>query len=164
MPSAADEIEQLRAELRRHEHLYYVLDSPQISDAEYDALMRRLMELEAAHPKLARPDSPTQRVGGAPREGFQQVTHSAPMLSLDNALNVEELRAFDERVRGLLGDALYAYVAELKLDEFRGQCPAVGEDVYGVLGVRNSVAALSSYGSGGRVRVEEQLARWRERL
>ncbi|MEP7363281.1 MAG: NAD-dependent DNA ligase LigA [Acidobacteriota bacterium] len=116
MPSAAEEIEQLRAGLRRHEHFYYVLDSPQVSDAEYDALMRQLMALESAHPDLVRPDSPTQRVGGAPREGFQQVTHSAAMLSLDNALNEDELRAFDERVRGLLGDAPYVYVAELKLD------------------------------------------------
>lgn len=116
MPSAAEEIEQLRAELRRHEHLYYVLDSPQITDAEYDALMRRLSALEETHPELVRPDSPSQRVGGAPREGFQQVAHSSAMLSLDNALNEDELRAFDERVRGLLGDAAYTYVAELKLD------------------------------------------------
>ena len=116
MPSAAKEIEQLRAELRRHEHSYYVLDNPQVTDAEYDTLMRRLSELEKAHPELVRADSPTQRVGGAPRAGFQQVTHSAAMLSLDNALNEEELRAFDERVRGLLGAAAYAYVAELKLD------------------------------------------------
>ena len=116
MPSAAEEIEQLRAEIRRHERFYYVLDSPRITDAEYDALMRRLSGLELAHPELMRPDSPTQRVGGSPREGFQQVAHSAAMLSLDNALNEDELRAFDERVRGLLGDAPYAYVAELKLD------------------------------------------------
>ncbi|HZO57340.1 MAG TPA: NAD-dependent DNA ligase LigA, partial [Bryobacteraceae bacterium] len=116
MPSAAKEIEQLRAELRRHEHSYYVLDNPQVTDAEYDTLMRRLSELEKAHPELVRADSPTQRVGGAPRAGFQQVAHSAAMLSLDNALNEEELRAFDERVRGLLGAAAYAYVAELKLD------------------------------------------------
>ena len=84
---SAREIEQLRRDLRRHEHLYYVLDKPEISDAEYDALMRRLHELEREHPDLATPDSPTQRVGGAPREGFAQAAHSSPMLSLDNALN-----------------------------------------------------------------------------
>jgi len=116
MKDMAREAEKLRAELRRHEHLYYVLDRPEISDAEYDGLMRRLRELEEAHPELATPDSPTQRVGGKPREGFVKVRHSAPMLSLDNALNEGELRDFDRRVRELLAGAAYAYVAELKLD------------------------------------------------
>jgi DNA ligase (NAD+) len=110
------EIEELRAELRRHEHLYYVLDQPAISDAEYDALMGRLRALEERHPELIRADSPTQRVGGKPREGFVKVRHSAPMLSLDNALNEAELRDFDRRVRELLGGAPFHYVAELKLD------------------------------------------------
>ncbi len=110
------EAETLRGQLRRHEHLYYVLDQPEISDAEYDALMRRLRELEEAHPELASADSPTGRVGGKPREGFVKVRHSAPMLSLDNALNEGELRDFDRRVRELLEGAKYAYVAELKLD------------------------------------------------
>jgi DNA ligase (NAD+) len=109
-------IENLREKLRRHEHLYYVLDRPEVSDAEYDALMRELRALEEAHPEFASPDSPTQRVGGKPREGFLKVRHSAPMLSLDNALNEEELRAFDRRVQELLGGAPYKYVAELKLD------------------------------------------------
>src|SRR5262245_18782482 len=95
-------IEKLREELRRHEHLYYVLDQPEISDAEYDALMRELQELEAKHPEFASPDSPTQRVGGKPREGFVKVNHSSPMLSLDNALNEGELRDFDRRVGELL--------------------------------------------------------------
>ena len=112
----AKEIEELRAELRRHEHLYYVLDQPAISDAEYDALMGRLRALEERHPELIRADSPTQRVGGKPREGFVKVRHSAPMLSLDNALNEAELRDFDRRVRELLGGAPFHYVAELKLD------------------------------------------------
>ncbi|HLJ18214.1 MAG TPA: NAD-dependent DNA ligase LigA [Bryobacteraceae bacterium] len=110
------EIERLRAQLRRHEHLYYVLDQPEISDAEYDALMRQLRELEEQHPELITPDSPTQRVGGKPREGFVKVRHSSPMLSLDNALNEAELRDFDRRVRELLGNADYQYAAELKMD------------------------------------------------
>jgi DNA ligase (NAD+) len=116
MADARSRIEKLRAELRRHEHLYYVLDQPEISDAEFDRLMRELAELEAAHPEFASPDSPTQRVGGKPREGFVKVRHSMPMLSLDNALNEAELLAFDRRVRDLLGGEPYAYVAELKLD------------------------------------------------
>ena len=109
-------IEDLREKLRRHEHLYYVLDQPEITDAEYDELMRDLRSLEEAHPDFAAIDSPTQRVGGKPREGFVKVPHSAPMLSLDNALNQDELRAFDRRVQELLGGAPYQYVAELKLD------------------------------------------------
>ena len=109
-------IEQLREELRRHEHLYYVLDAPEITDAEYDAMMRELKELESAHPELASPDSPTLRVGGKPREGFVKVAHSGAMLSLDNALDEIELRDFDRRVHDLLGDEPYTYVAELKLD------------------------------------------------
>ena len=110
------EIDKLRQELRRHEHLYYVLDQPEISDAEYDALMHRLQALEAQRPDLITPDSPTQRVGGKPREGFVKVRHSSAMLSLDNALNEGELRDFDRRVRELLGGASCRYVAELKLD------------------------------------------------
>lgn len=108
--------EHLREELRRHEHLYYVLDAPEITDAEYDAMMRELQALEAAHPELAVPDSPTQRVGGKPREGFVKVRHSSPMLSLDNALNEAELIDFDRRVRDLLGDQPYRYAVELKMD------------------------------------------------
>lgn len=114
--TAHEQIHDLREQLRHHEHLYYVLDQPEISDAEYDAMMRRLRDLEAAHPDLATPDSPTQRVGGQPREGFVKVAHSAPMLSLDNALNEGELRDFDRRVRELLGGEPYRYVAELKMD------------------------------------------------
>ena len=110
------QIDNLRTQLRRHEHLYYVLDQPEISDAEYDALMRELQVLEAAHPDLITPDSPTQRVGGKPREGFVKVRHSSPMLSLENALNEGELRDFDRRVRELLSGAEFAYTAELKLD------------------------------------------------
>jgi DNA ligase (NAD+) len=110
------EIENLREKLHHHEYLYYVLDRPEISDAEYDRMMRRLQELESAHPELVTPDSPTQRVGGKAREGFVKVRHSSPMLSLDNALNEDEMRAFDQRVRELLKGEPYEYVGELKLD------------------------------------------------
>ncbi len=106
----------MRDQLRHHEYLYYVLDQPEISDAEYDEMMRELKQLEDAHPELITPDSPTRRVGGKPREGFVKVAHSTPMLSLDNALNEGELREFDRRVRSLLGDEKFSYVAELKLD------------------------------------------------
>jgi DNA ligase (NAD+) len=109
-------IEDLRETLRHHERLYYVLDQPQIGDAEYDALMRELKDLESQHPDLLTPDSPTQRVGGKPREGFIKVAHSSPMLSLDNALDEGELRDFDRRVRELLRGADFRYVTELKLD------------------------------------------------
>jgi DNA ligase (NAD+) len=109
-------IEHLREQLRHHEHLYYVLDAPEITDAEYDALMRQLQALEQEHPELITPDSPTQRVMGKPREGFVKVAHSSPMLSLDNALGEAELREFDKRVRALLPDEKFSYVAELKMD------------------------------------------------
>ncbi|MGA2598670.1 MAG: NAD-dependent DNA ligase LigA [Bryobacteraceae bacterium] len=114
--SAAQEAEKLRQEIQRHEHLYYVLDAPAITDAEYDALVRRLSAIEAEHPDLVTSDSPTQRVGGKAREGFVKVAHSSPMLSLDNALNETELHEFDRRVRDLLSGAPYEYVAELKMD------------------------------------------------
>ena len=111
------DIARLRHELRRHEHLYYVLDRPEITDAEYDTLVRELQDLEREHPSLITPDSPTQRVGGKPREGFNKVPHSTAMLSLDNALNEGELRDFDRRVRELLGPgAAFQYATELKLD------------------------------------------------
>jgi len=101
--SPSERVEQLRNEIRRHEELYYVHAAPEIGDAEFDALMNELKALEAEHPELRTPDSPTQRVGGRPAEGFAQVEHLQPMLSLDNAYNEEDLRAFDERVRKGLG-------------------------------------------------------------
>src|SRR4051794_7080652 len=116
MTNPGQEAEKLREELRLHEHQYYVLDDPRISDADYDALMRKLQSLEQQHPELLVPDSPTQRVGGKPREGFIKARHSSPKLSLDNALNEGELRDFDRRVRDLLKGAPFRYVAELKLD------------------------------------------------
>jgi DNA ligase (NAD+) len=114
--SVSQKIEKLREELRRHEYLYHVLDAPEISDAEFDAMMRELKRLEQQHPELVTPDSPTQRVGGKPREGFVRARHSSPMLSLDNAMGEGELREFDRRVRGLLKGEKFRYVAELKLD------------------------------------------------
>ena len=116
MSSIIQKISVLREKLRRHEHLYYVLDAPEITDAGYDALMRELKALEDAHPALTTDDSPTQRVGGKPREGFVKVKHSSPMLSLDNALNEGELRDFDRRIRELLKADDFSYTAELKLD------------------------------------------------
>jgi len=115
-PNPAKRAEELRTELRRHEHLYYVLDSPEITDAEYDALMNELKHLEAAHPDLLTPDSPTQRVGGKPADGFQKVRHSRAMLSLDNTYNAEELADWDRRVHDLAGNLPVEYTAELKLD------------------------------------------------
>jgi len=114
--NVAQRIEELREEIRRHEYLYYVLDAPEISDAAFDALMQELKQLETAHPELVTPDSPTQRVGGKPAEGFAKAAHSRPMLSLDNAYSAGELADWDRRVRELAGDLPVAYVAELKLD------------------------------------------------
>ncbi|MFZ2085063.1 MAG: NAD-dependent DNA ligase LigA [Candidatus Sulfotelmatobacter sp.] len=112
----AKKIEARREKIRRHEYLYYVVDRPEISDAEFDELMRELKGLEAAHPDLITADSPTQRVGGKPREGFVKVPHSSPMLSLDNTYNEEELRDWERRVHELSGRQDVDYVCELKLD------------------------------------------------
>jgi len=114
---ARQRIDFLVEELSRHNRLYYTLDRPEISDAQYDLLLRELAELEGAHPELRRPDSPTQRVGAPPAEGFVEFRHAVPMLSLDNAMDEAELRAFDERVRRLLGaESPVEYLAEPKLD------------------------------------------------
>src|SRR5262245_65898261 len=111
-------IEELRKAIRHHEEHYYVLNDPEISDDEFDRLLHELEALEAQHPDLVTPDSPTQRVAGRPTESFPTVTHLAPMLSLDNAYNEAELRAFDERLRraGGLGASPVEYVTELKID------------------------------------------------
>jgi len=114
--AAKHEIEELRDKLRHHEYLYYVLDQPEISDAAYDRLMKRLEELESAHPQLTTPDSPSVRVGGTPREGFQTVQHARPMLSLDNAFSYDQLRDFDRRVRQGSGREEIEYIAEHKFD------------------------------------------------
>src|SRR6266851_5426696 len=110
------EMEALREKIRYHEHLYYVLDDPEIGDTEFDMLIEQLQQLEAEHPTLITPDSPTQRVGGKPREGFVKVRHSSPMLSLDNTYNEQELRSWERRVHELTGRKDVDYVCELKLD------------------------------------------------
>ena len=122
----------LRADIRRHEHAYYVLDAPEIADAEFDALLKELQALEAAHPELITPDSPTQRVGGAILEGLPTARHRVPMLSLDNAYDEADARAFDERLRRALGagDEALPYVAELKID---GLSMALTYDAAGAL-------------------------------
>jgi DNA ligase (NAD+) len=111
------QLQELRDELRHHEYLYYVEDSPELTDAQYDALMNKLKKLEAEHPDLVTPDSPSQRVGGKPKDGFVKMPHSRPMLSLDNAYNEEELRAWNQRLRDALPSTeTVRYVCELKLD------------------------------------------------
>ena len=114
--SVAKEAEELREKIRHHEYLYYVLDDPKISDAAFDRLMEHLKKIEAEHPDVVTPDSPTQRVGGAPREGLQPVRHKTPMVSLDNAFSFEALADFDRRARELTGREKITYVAEHKFD------------------------------------------------
>jgi DNA ligase (NAD+) len=109
-------VESLRDKIRFHEHRYYVLDDPEISDFEFDKLLEQLKKYESEFPELVTPDSPTQRVGGAPREGFLKVKHSSPMLSLDNTYNEEELRNWERRVHELSGRKDVEYLCELKLD------------------------------------------------
>jgi len=110
------EAEELREKIRRHEYLYYVEDDPEITDAAFDRLMNRLKEIEAAHPELTMPDSPTVRVGGTPREGFTTVRHARPMLSLDNAFSYDALKDWDRRVREGSGREDIEYIAEHKFD------------------------------------------------
>ncbi len=114
--SPKDEVEQLKSEIRHHDRNYYVENRPEISDREYDRLMERLKALEQAYPELRTPDSPTQRVGGAPLEGFKPVRHGKQMLSMDNTYSPEELKAFDERVRRYLDRTKIEYLVELKVD------------------------------------------------
>ncbi len=109
-------IDALRDKIRHHEYLYYVQDDPQLSDAQFDALMNELKRVEAEHPELITPNSPTQRVGGRPREGVAKAKHSLPMLSLDNAYSEEELKDWERRVHELSGERLLRYVCELKMD------------------------------------------------
>src|SRR5438132_8017968 len=117
---AMSSVKQRAAALRRlinhHNHLYYTEAKPEISDREFDKLLEELKKIEAEHPELVTPDSPTQRVGGQPIEGFQSVKHRQPMLSIDNTYNEAELREFDRRVRKLLPGQEVVYVVELKID------------------------------------------------
>jgi DNA ligase (NAD+) len=114
--SAKTRIVKLRQELHHHDYLYYVLDKPKISDAAYDKIFNELKKLESAHPELVTADSPTQRVGGEPLKVFKTVTHKASLLSLDNAMNIAELEAFDKRVREGLNKDKIEYVVEHKMD------------------------------------------------
>ena len=106
----------LRAEIRQHDYRYYVLNAPSVSDREYDRLLQTLRELEAAHPESITPDSPTQRIGDQPVEGFASVPHAVPMLSMDNTYSYDDLRAFDQRTCEALGVRGVEYVVELKYD------------------------------------------------
>src|SRR3954451_6011623 len=114
--SAKQRIEKIRAELNRHNHLYYVQAKPEISDREFDRLMQELIELENANPQLKSPDSPSQRVGGDVQAQLKPVKHAVPMMSIDNTYSEDEVRAFDERVRKALDGASPAYVLEPKID------------------------------------------------
>ena len=136
--SPAQRVEELRTELRRHEHLYYVLDAPVIADAAYDALMNELKRIEAAHPGLLPPAYPTQRVGGKPAEGFKKAPHSRPMLSLDNAYSEEDLADWNRRVCELAGLPEIGYVAEYKFDGLSVALryePASGGDALLAMGI-----------------------------
>lgn len=108
--------EELRSLLHHHNYCYYILDRPEISDAEYDRLLNELKELEAAHPELITPDSPTQRVGGAVAESFPSVRHRVPMLSLDNVFTPDGIREFEARLRRALLGETFTYVCEVKVD------------------------------------------------
>ncbi len=114
--SSAAEIEKLRREIRRHDRLYYVLAAPEISDLEYDRLMDRLKKLEAAHPELVTPDSPTQRIGDQPISSLTQVVHRVPMLSIDNTYSIEELREYGQRAARIVPGEPIEWVVELKID------------------------------------------------
>jgi DNA ligase (NAD+) len=115
--STEQELQELRDQLRHHEYLYYVEDSPELTDAQYDALMNKLKSIEKEHPEVVTADSPSQRVGGKPKDGFVKMPHSRPMLSLDNSYNEDELRAWEQRVRDALPSSeTVRYVCELKLD------------------------------------------------
>ena len=116
MSDVPKQIDKLREAIRYHDYKYYIQSAPEVSDREYDALMDRLKELEAKHPDLITPDSPTQRVGEQPVEGLPHVEHRVPMLSIDNTYSVEELREYGKRMGKLLPGDEIAWVVELKID------------------------------------------------
>ncbi|HLQ32353.1 MAG TPA: NAD-dependent DNA ligase LigA, partial [Chloroflexota bacterium] len=120
------QIEELRRQIEYHNYRYHVLDDPEISDADFDQLMKELRRIEEEHPEFQSPDSPTQKVGGSPLETFEVVSHPRPMLSLSNVFNEEELRAWHRRASGLLGRADFIMVAEPKMDGFA--CALTYED------------------------------------
>src|SRR6202163_1755709 len=115
-PPIEKKIEALREKIRHHEYRYYVLDDPEISDADFDKLMNELKRLQAENSKLITPDSPTERVGGKPREGFVKAKHSSPMLSLDNAYSEDEVRDWERRAHEVDGGPDLEYMCELKMD------------------------------------------------
>ena len=173
MNAVARQINALRAQVCHHEERYYVLADPEISDAEFDAMMRQLQGLEAVHPELVTPDSPTQRVAVAPVEGFETVEHATPMLSLDNAYTEDEMRAFDKRVRrGLDDGAEISYVTELKIDGLsialtyldgrleRGVTRGTGirgEDVTSNVRVIRAIPLTLKGGASGRVEIRGEI-------
>src|SRR5262249_36633729 len=116
MKNVKQRAEELRRQINHHNYKYYVEAKPEISDREFDRLLDELQKIEAAHPELVTPDSPTQRVGGEPIEGFKQVRHRVPMLSIDNTYNAEELREYDRSIRKMLGGEAICYIVELKID------------------------------------------------
>ncbi len=117
MDDIQKELEELREKIRYHNHRYYALDDPEISDAEYDRLFQRLLQIEKSDPRLVTPDSPSQRVGAEPRRAFSQITHHLPMLSLENAFNDQDIRDFETRIRRFLGDnSPFSYTVEPKMD------------------------------------------------
>ncbi len=165
-PGASERIEKLREEIRRHEHLYYVLDRPEISDAEYDSLVAELKQLEKENPELVTSDSPTMRGGGAVAPSFKEIRHLTPLLSLGNVFSEEEVRDFDRRVRaGLPQGTEVAYVVEPKIDGLacsliyekgslvraapRGD-GSVGEDVTANVRTIRSIPLLLTAASGRR--------------
>jgi DNA ligase (NAD+) len=150
---AAARVEELRALVRHHAYRYYVLDSPEISDAQYDTLFRELQDLETAHPELVTPDSPTQRVGGEPLAGFTQVRHGEPMLSLGNAKNEEELRAWHARVVKLVGEARAAGVTGATLFDAAPEVGAGPEALRFVLEPKIDGLAVSLRYEHGRLAV-----------
>src|SRR5437867_1696214 len=116
MASLKHRAEELRRQIEHHNHLYYVDAKPEISDREFDKLLDELKQIEAEHPELVTTDSPTQRVGGQPIDGFVTVKHRLPMMSIDNTYGADELREFDRRVRKALPGKEVTYTVELKID------------------------------------------------
>src|SRR2546427_3191198 len=144
LSDARKRAEELRERINHHSYRYHVLDDPEVSDFDYDQMVRELRELEAEFPELITPDSPTQRVGGAPAELFAPVTHRAAMLSLDNAFSFEELQAWGKRVERVIGAGEVRFVCELKIDGL-----AVGVSYEGGSFARGGTRGAGRTGAGG---------------